>query len=327
MERASSRVGAPSRSANATRPDVLIDRIVENLRLVVEAPDETLELAVLCLVSEGHLIIEDFPGVGKTTLAKALARSVGCSFSRVQFTPDLLPSDVTGVNMFSQQTNEFEFRPGPAFTNLLLVDEINRASPKTQSALLECMQELQVTVDGVSYELAQPYMVMATQNPIEYEGTYPLPEAELDRFSLRLSIGYPPLEHEARMIDAQAQSDPLDALTSVASAEDVLNAIYEARAIFVEPSLSEYVVTLMQRTRVDRRLYLGASPRAGITLLRVAKARALATGRDHVTPHDVKAVAPHVLSHRLILAPEARASGIETADLVRELVNGTPVPA
>ena len=243
---------------------MIVDRIIDNLALAIHAPEQTLRLATLCLVSEGYLIIEDFPGVGKTTLAKALARSVGCSFSRIQFTPDLLPSDVTGVNMFSQQTGEFEFRPGPVFTNLLLIDEINRASPKTQAALLESMQELQVTVDGTSYELAPPFMVMATQNPIEYESTYALPEAELDRFTLRISIGYPPLLEEAQMIDEQSQTTPLDDLQAVVTAEDVLGAIADARAIYVDRSLAEYVVTIM---------HLGASPRAGITLLKVAKAR------------------------------------------------------
>lgn len=301
-------------------------RVIENLKRVMHAPEEPLEHAVLCLLAEGHLIIEDFPGVGKTTLAKAIARSVGCEFSRCQFTPDLLPSDVTGVNVFSQRTNEFEFRGGPVFTNLLLVDEINRASPKTQAALLECMQELQVTVDGVSYPLERPFMVMATQNPIEYEGTYPLPEAELDRFTMRIAIGYPPLADEARMLAEQTADRPLDALVPVASAADVLDAIAEARAVYVEESLNRYVVAVLRQTRTDSRLYLGASPRAGIALLRVAKARALARGRDYVAPEDVKAIAAVVLAHRLILAPEARSSGLDAAGLVGELIERTPVP-
>jgi MoxR-like ATPase len=301
-------------------------RVIENLRRVIHAPDETLELCVLCLLSEGHLIIEDFPGVGKTTLAKALSRSVDCSFSRLQFTPDLLPSDVTGVNVYNQRSNEFEFRPGPVFANILLVDEINRASPKTQSALLECMQERQVTIDGVSYELSPPFMVMATQNPIEYEGTYPLPEAELDRFTMRIAIGYPPLAAEARMLTEQTLSDPLEALTPVASAQELLAAIDDVRAVYVEESLNRYVVALMRQTRADNRLYLGASPRAGIALLRVAKARALLAGRDYLVPDDVKAVAPSVLAHRLILAPEARASSLDAAGLVRDVIDRTPVP-
>src|SRR5947208_2348386 len=303
-----------------------IRTIVDNLARVVHAPDETLSLCVLCLVSEGHLILEDFPGVGKTMLAKALARSLDVSFSRMQFTPDLLPSDVTGVNVFNQRSNEFEFKPGPVFANLLLVDEINRASPKTQAALLECMQEQQVTIDGVTYPLARPFMVMATQNPIEYEGTYPLPEAQLDRFTMRIAIGYPPLSEEAAMLAEQTADPPLDGLEPVADATDALALAEEAKAIFVEESLNRYVVALLRATRGDSRLYLGASPRAGIALLRVAKARALAEGRGFMEPDDVKAVAVPVLSHRLILAPEARATGLTGEQIVRETLEKTPVP-
>ena len=271
----------PLRSA-ATRigSDESIGRIVANLAGVVHAPAETLQLTVLSLLAEGHLIIEDLPGVGKTTLAKALARSIDCSFSRLQFTPDLLPSDVTGVNVFNQRSNEFEFRPGPVFANLLLVDEINRASPKTQAALLECMQEDQVTIDGYSHALVRPFMVIATQNPVEYEGTYPLPEAQLDRFTMRISIGYPPLSQEAQMLTEQTADPPLDALEPVANAADAIALADEAKEIYVEESLNRYVVALLRQTRQDERLYVGASPRAGIALLRVAKARALAAGRE-----------------------------------------------
>ena len=307
-------------------PNGLIKTIADNLGRVVHAPDEILRLIVLCLVAEGHAIIEDFPGVGKTMLAKALARSLDCRFSRLQFTPDLLPSDVTGVNVFNQRQNEFEFRPGPVFANLLLVDEVNRASPKTQAALLECMEERQVSVDGVTYPLEPPFMVMATQNPIEYEGTYPLPEAQLDRFTMRVSLGYPPLAEEARMLDEQTSEPPLDSLPAVADALDVLRLVGAARRVYVEESLGRYVVALLRQTRSDQRLYLGASPRAGIALMRVAKARALSEDRDYVTPDDVKAVATPVLSHRLILAPEARSAGLGPAELVADALAHTPVP-
>jgi MoxR-like ATPase len=312
--------------ATAPAPSDLVDAIVTNLGRVLHASRETLRLVVLCLVAEGHLIIEDFPGVGKTMLAKALARSLDCSFSRLQFTPDLLPSDVTGVNVFNQKTNEFVFRAGPVFAQLLLVDEVNRASPKTQAALLECMQERQVTIDGVTYPLEPPFMVMATQNPVEYEGTYPLPEAQLDRFTMRIALGYPPLAEEAKMLDEQTHEPPLESLEAVADAADVLRLAERAREVFVEESLSRYVVALLRQTRGDERLYLGGSPRAGIALLRVAKARALSDGRDYLVPDDVKAVAAPVLAHRLILAPEARSAGLAAADLVAEALDRTPVP-
>jgi MoxR-like ATPase len=314
------------RVESATAATETIGSIVDNLGRVVHAPEETLRLCVLCLVGEGHLILEDFPGVGKTMLAKALARSLDVSFSRMQFTPDLLPSDVTGVNVFNQRSNEFEFRPGPVFANLLLVDEINRASPKTQAALLECMQEQQVTTDGVTNQLARPFMVMATQNPIEYEGTYPLPEAQLDRFTMRIAIGYPPLSEEAKMLTEQTADPPLDALQPVANAADAIALADEAKAIFVEESLNRYVVTLLRATRGDSRLYLGASPRAGIAILRVAKARALADGRSFLEPDDIKAVAVAVLGHRLILAPEARSTGLTGEQIIRETLEKTPVP-
>ncbi|MBA3427940.1 MAG: MoxR family ATPase [Actinobacteria bacterium] len=312
-------------AATASSAEVL-DRVAANLAQVVHAPADTLRLCTICLVAEGHLIIEDFPGVGKTMLAKALARSLDLEFSRLQFTPDLLPSDVTGVNVFNQRANAFEFRPGPVFANVLLVDEINRASPKTQSALLEAMQETQVTIDGESYGLEPPFMVLATQNPIEYEGTYPLPEAQLDRFTMRLSLGYPPLAEEAKMLAEQTTEPPLESLEPVASAADLSGAIEEARAIFVEESLHRYVVAVLRHTRASSRLALGASPRAGIALLRVSKARALSDGRDYVLPDDVKAVAVPVLAHRLILAPEARSAGLTPAEIVQEAVDQTPVP-
>jgi MoxR-like ATPase len=319
------RAAGPEHVALAASAEA-IDRITDNLAEVVHAPRETLQLCVLCLVSEGHLIIEDFPGVGKTMLVKALARSLEASFSRLQFTPDLLPSDVTGVNVFNQRSNEFEFRPGPVFANLLLVDEINRASPKTQAALLECMQENQVTIDGTTYELARPFMVAATQNPIEYEGTYPLPEAQLDRFTMRLRIGYPPLSEEAKMLTEQTSDPPLEGLESVMTSAEALALIDDAKRVYVEESLNRYVVAVLRHTRSDARLYLGASPRSGIALLRVAKARALADGREFLQPDDVKAVAEPVLAHRLILSPEARSAGLTGSEIVQDALYKTPVP-
>jgi len=305
----------------------IVERVVANLERAVRAPRATLELCVLCVLAEGHLIIEDFPGVGKTMLAKSLARSLHLSFSRMQFTPDLLPTDVTGVSVFNQKSNEFEFRPGPVFANVLLVDEINRASPKTQSALLEAMQEAQVTVDGATYPLELPFLVVATQNPIEYEGTYPLPEAQLDRFAARLSLGYPPFAEEARMLAEQTSEPPLDRLEAVADRDDVIGAIEGARAVYVQESVGEYVVSLLRHTRDSPSLALGASPRAGIALLRMAKARAVARGRGFALPEDVQAVAVAVLSHRVLLAPEARASGIDAMEVVEHAVAETPVPA
>ena len=319
-------------AARAERPVVsrsaadVVERVVENLQRAVRAPRTTLELCVLCVLAEGHLIIEDFPGVGKTVLAKSVARSLHLSFSRLQFTPDLLPSDVTGVNVFNQRTGEFEFRPGPVFANVLLVDEINRASPKTQSALLEAMQETQVTIDGATYPLELPFFVVATQNPIEYEGTYPLPEAQLDRFTARLSLGYPPFVEEARMLAEQTTAPPLDHLVAVADRDDLVGAIAAARAVYVEESVGEYVVTILRHTRDSPLLALGASPRAGIALLRMAKARAAVLGRDYVVPEDVQAVASAVLAHRVILAPEARASGMRGEDAVGRALDEAPIP-
>jgi MoxR-like ATPase len=319
-------VDADSAALESQRAAAIARRIVENVGRVVHAPQIVLTRCVMALVAEGHVILEDAPGVGKTMLAKALSRSIDCRFSRVQFTPDLLPSDVTGVSVFDQRTNAFEFRPGPVFTNLLLVDEVNRASPKTQAALLESMQERQVTVDGVTHALDTPFMVIATQNPIEYEGTYPLPEAQLDRFMMLLHLGYPELADEAAMIGEQSTEDPLPTLEPVATIDEVRAAIVAARSLYVEESVSRYTVALLRHTRADARLTLGASPRAGIAIMRIAKAHALLDGRDYVIPDDVKGVAIPVLAHRLILAPEARSAGITAEEIVADAVLHTPVP-
>ena len=304
----------------------LAERVVANLSSAIHATPETLRLPLLCLLSEGHVLVEDVPGVGKTVLAKALARSLELRFQRVQFTPDLLPADVTGVNVFDRTSGSFRFRPGPVFANVLLVDEINRASPKTQSALLEAMQETQVTVDGETHVLERPYLVIATQNPVEYEGTYPLPEAQLDRFAVRMAIGYPPDADEARMLAEQTTEPPLDHLRPVAGHRELLDAIDAVRRVHVEESVNRYVVALLRHTRESRRLALGGSPRSGIALLRLAKARALTAGRDFVVPEDVQALAQPVLAHRLILAPEARATGVTAAEIVAEALTATAAP-
>ena len=304
-----------------------VDRIAANVGLVVHAPAETLRLCVLCLLAEGHLIIEDFPGVGKTMLAKALARSVDLGFSRLQFTPDLLPSDVTGVNVFNQRANAFEFRAGPVFANVLLVDEINRASPKTQSALLECMEERQVTVDTETHPLGTPFMVIATQNPIEHEGTYPLPEAQLDRFMLRLSIGYPSNEIETQILDSHtAGAQPLDEIGPVNDAPGVAEMIEQARQVHVAPALRRYIVDLVEATRRHGDVYLGASPRASLMILRAARAFAAADERDFVIPDDVKALAVPVLAHRIIVTADAVMTGRSTEVVLREILDEVAVP-
>jgi len=280
-------------------------RIAANVRGAVEVRDEMLDFALVALVAEGHVLIEDLPGVGKTTLARALARSIDLAFARIQCTADLLPADVVGTNIYNQREGRFEFRPGPIFSNIVIVDEVNRASPKTQSGLLECMQERRVTVDVHTHELARPFLVLATQNPVEFEGTYPLPEAQVDRFMMRLSMGYPTAAAEAAMLLAHEMGDRVATVEPVASAADVLMAQRAADRVRATEPLRQYVVGVLQRTREDPRLELGASPRSGLMLLRAAKARALLQGRDHALPDDVQALAQPVLSHRLVLAPEA----------------------
>ena len=301
-------------------------RIVANIEQVIEGKTDMVRLALAVMLAEGHLLIEDVPGVGKTKLAKALARSIDCSVRRIQFTPDLLPSDVTGVAVYNQDTHDFEFKPGAVFANLVVGDEINRASPKTQSALLECMEERQVTVDGTTYELQSPFMVIATQNPIEMEGTYPLPEAQRDRFTARLAMGYPDPRHEMAMLDGHGEHDPLDGLRPVSDAAEVRRLIEIVRQVFVSVPVKQYVIDLVTATRHAGELRLGASPRASLHLLRTARAVAALEGREFVLPDDVQALAGPVLAHRLLPTPEAQISRRSTGSVVADLVARVPVP-
>ena len=300
--------------------------IADNVSRVVQGKPEAIELALLCMVAEGHLLIEDVPGVGKTSLAKALAASIDCRWTRIQFTPDLLPSDVMGVTIWNRATNEFEFRPGAVFANLVLGDEINRASPKTQAALLEAMQERQVTVESHTHVLEAPFMVIATQNPVEHEGTYPLPESQLDRFLMRLSLGYPARDAELEILDTHAAEVPIDELAPVATAKEIVAMSAQATRIHVAPALKSYLVDLAETTRRHPALALGMSPRATLSLQRVARARAAASGRDFVVPDDVKALAEAVLAHRLVLTPEASMQGVDARDVVDDVLGHVPVP-
>jgi MoxR-like ATPase len=303
------------------------DRIATAVEQVLQGKREVIDLAVTVLLAGGHLLVEDVPGVGKTMLAKALARAIDCSVRRVQFTPDLLPSDITGVSVWNAESRTFEFKPGAIFANIVVGDEINRASPKTQSALLECMEERQVTVDGVSYRLEPPFMVLATQNPIEMEGTYPLPEAQRDRFTARITVGYPGVEAELEMIDSHGAADPLEQLAPVADAASVDALTAAVRAVFVSDAVRRYAVDLVGATRVSSHLRLGASPRATLQLVRAARAAAAMAGRDYVLPDDVQALAVPVLSHRLLLSAEAQLARRAAADVVTEIVDRRPVPA
>ncbi len=301
-------------------------RLVANVEHVIVGKSSVVQLAVIGLLSRGHLLIEDVPGVGKTMLARSLARSLGCTFGRIQFTPDMLPSDVTGVSIYNQATREFEFQPGPIMAQIVLVDEINRATPKTQSALLEAMEERQISVDGVTHALPEPFVIMATQNPIEYEGTYSLPEAQLDRFLMRIDLGYPALRDEIEVLDRQQYRHPVVDLEPVASAEDLLAAQEAVRAVFVSPPVKEYAVRLVQQTRQHPDVYLGASPRGSLTLYRTAQARAAMFGRDYALPDDVKFVAPYVLSHRLIVSPSARLRNVLAEQIVDVILEQLPMP-
>jgi MoxR-like ATPase len=302
-------------------------RVIANIERVIVGKRDTVELAVVGLLCQGHLLIEDVPGVGKTVLARSLARSLGCSFSRIQFTPDMLPSDVTGVSIFNQVSRQFEFRPGPVMAQVVLSDEINRATPKTQAALLEAMEERQVTVDGVTHPLPRPFMVLATQNPIEYEGTFPLPEAQLDRFLLRVRLGYPGMvEEEIDILERQQFRHPIEDLEQVATAKDLTEAQEAIKSVYVAPPVKRYMVELTRATRRHQEAYLGASPRGSLTLYRAGQARAAILGRDYVLPDDVKALALPALAHRVIPGPAARLRDVSADRIVQGVVEKVPVP-
>ena len=301
-------------------------RLRENIQKVIVGKADVIDLALVAMVCEGHLLLEDVPGTGKTTLAKTIAASLGCSFRRVQFTPDLLPSDLTGIYYFNQRSQEFEFRPGPLMAQILLADEINRATPRTQSALLEAMQERQVTVDIATHALPRPFLVMATQNPIELEGTFPLPEAQLDRFLMKVALGYPDAADENAMLVRFERDDPLDTLNAVVGPDDILAMQSDVRRVRVEASVRQYVVDVCRATRQHADILLGASPRATLALYRVCQARAAIAGRDFVIPDDVKAMSAHVLTHRLVVNPQTRLRGRTPEEIVREVVNTVRVP-
>ena len=301
------------------------DRVLANVERVIVGKHSEVRFALVALLCRGHVLIEDVPGTGKTVLAKAIAKSLGCTFRRIQFTPDLLPSDVTGLSIYNQKTQEFEFRPGPIMSQVVLADEINRATPKTQSALLECMEERQATVDGTTYMMPDPFLVIATQNPIEYEGTFALPEAQLDRFMLRIRLGYPLPADEVTILDEQKRHHPIEDLEEVCSLEDLQQMQREVREIYVDPSVSEYIVRLVNATRDHGDIYLGASPRGSIALYRAGQALAGLLGRDYVIPDDVKALAESALAHRMIVKTSSSIHDIQPAQVVRELLETTPV--
>ena len=304
----------------------IANQIVENVERVIVGKKQPVQLTVLGLLCQGHLLIEDVPGVGKTVLAKSLSKSVGCQFQRIQFTPDMLPSDVTGVSVFNQKTYEFEFRPGPIHAQIVLVDEINRATPKTQSALLEAMEERQVTVDGSTYKLGPPFMVLATQNPIEYEGTFPLPEAQLDRFLLRIRLGYASKAEEMEILDRQRQVHPIEGISQVVTVEQLLAAQDAVKEIYVDDLVKEYLVDLVRETREHPDVYLGSSSRGALALYRLGQARAAMFGRDYVLPDDIKQLAPAALGHRIIIGPAARIKDVEPEEIVQDILNKVPVP-
>ncbi len=301
-------------------------RVRENIQKVIVGRDEVINLALVAILCEGHILIEDVPGIGKTTLAKSIAASLGCTFRRIQFTPDLLPSDVTGINFFNQKTQEFEFRPGPVMSQVVLADEINRATPRTQSAMLEAMQEQQITVDGVTYFLPRPFLVMATQNPIELEGTFPLPEAQVDRFLVKLPIGYPTKEEEHAILLRFEREDPLDELEPVTTPDELVAIQRQVREVRVEESVRGYIVDVVRATRSHKDVQLGVSPRGTLSLYKCAQALAAIRGRKYVLPDDVKLLAPYVLTHRILISPATRLRGRRLADVLMDVIETVPVP-
>jgi MoxR-like ATPase len=303
-----------------------VQRVIGNVERVIVGKAEPVAFSLIAVVCCGHVLIEDVPGVGKTVLTKAIARSIGCTFKRIQFTPDLLPSDVTGVSIYNQKTGNFEFRPGPIMSQIVLADEINRATPKTQSALLEAMEESQITVDGVTYRLPEPFMVMATQNPIEYEGTFPLPEAQLDRFTMNISLGYPKANDEMNILDTHQHHHPLEDLAQIMTAEELVHIQQQIRKIHVDPSIREYIVAIANATRNHQNIYLGSSPRGSLALFRASQALAAMRGRGYVIPDDVKLLTKPTLAHRIIVTPAARVRAVSSTAILEEILQIVPVP-
>lgn len=304
----------------------LANQVITNVERVIIGKHQEVELALIALLCQGHVLIEDVPGTGKTMLARAFAKSLGCSFRRIQFTPDMLPSDVTGTSIFNQQSREFEFRPGPIIAQVVLTDEINRATPKTQSALLEAMEERQITVDGITYAMPLPFLVLATQNPIEYEGTFPLPEAQLDRFMMRIHLGYPNVQEEVQMLESQQRVHPIEQIRQVVSAQELITAQQAVKEVYVDRLIKEYIVAIVEATRRHPDVYLGASPRGSLALVKTSQAKAAVRGRDFVSPDDVKELADATLAHRIILSPAARLKKVDARGIVSEIVNSVPVP-
>jgi MoxR-like ATPase len=302
------------------------EKIINNVETVIFGKRDAIEMTVIGLLCQGHILIEDVPGVGKTMMARALAASIGCKFSRIQFTPDMLPSDVTGVSIFNQKTREFEFRPGPIMAQIVLTDEINRATPKTQAALLEAMEERQITVDGQTYPLAKPFLVLATQNPIEYEGTFPLPEAQLDRFLLRINLGYPDKQEEVHVLDAQQYQHPINEIEQVVDEQELLAAQEALKEVYVDPLIKTYIVEIVSQTRRHPEVYLGASPRGSLTLYRTAQAYAAVRGRDYVIPDEIKMLVAPGLAHRMIVSPAARIKDVSSEAVLADILGSVPVP-